>query len=63
MLSNPRRAALLALLACLFTAPAALAQTYPAKPITIVIGYAPGAVSDLAARTIADGLHRLGASR
>jgi tripartite-type tricarboxylate transporter receptor subunit TctC len=55
---HPRRAALLALLACLFTAHAALAQTYPAKPITIVIGYTPGAVSDLAARTIADGLHQ-----
>ena len=58
MLFHPRRAALLALLACLFTAHAALAQTYPAKPITIVIGYTPGAVSDLAARTIADGLHQ-----
>jgi tripartite-type tricarboxylate transporter receptor subunit TctC len=34
------------------------AQTYPAKPITIVIGYTPGAVSDLAARTIAEGLHQ-----
>ena len=36
----------------------ALAQTYPSKPITIVIGYTPGAVSDLTARTIADGLNR-----
>ena len=43
-----------ALLACL-AAPAA-AQTYPSRPITIVAGYAPGAVSDLAARTIAEGL-------
>ena len=34
------------------------AQTYPAKPVTIVIGYTPGAVSDLAARTIADGLQQ-----
>ena len=58
MLFHSRCAALLALLACLFTAHAALAQTYPAKPITIVIGYTPGAVSDLAARTIADGLHQ-----
>jgi tripartite-type tricarboxylate transporter receptor subunit TctC len=57
MLFRPRRAGLLALLACAL-APAALAQTYPAKPITIVIGYTPGAVSDLAARTIADGLHQ-----
>jgi len=34
------------------------AQTYPSKPVTIVIGYTPGAVSDLAARTIADGLQQ-----
>ncbi len=34
------------------------AQTYPSKPITIVIGYTPGAVSDLAARTIGEGLHQ-----
>src|SRR2546421_2129862 len=39
-------------------APAAHAQPYPSRPITIVIGYTPGAVSDLAARTIADGLHQ-----
>jgi len=32
------------------------AETYPSRPITIVIGYTPGAVSDLTARTIADGL-------
>jgi tripartite-type tricarboxylate transporter receptor subunit TctC len=36
----------------------AQAQTYPSKPITVVIGYTPGAVSDLAARTIAEGLHQ-----
>jgi len=36
----------------------ALAQTYPSRPITIVIGYTPGAVSDLTARTIGDGMHR-----
>src|SRR3954447_23310679 len=58
MLSHPRCAAVLALLACLFAPHAALAQTYPSRPITIVIGYTPGAVSDLTARTIADGLHQ-----
>src|SRR3954452_3810171 len=58
MLSHPRRAAALALLACLAVAAPALAQPYPTKPVTIVIGYTPGAVSDLAARTIADGLHQ-----
>src|SRR3954469_24065194 len=58
MLSHPRCAALFALVSCLFTSHAALAQPYPSRPITIVIGYTPGAVSDLAARTIADGLHQ-----
>ena len=53
-----RRAAFLALLTCALAPNAAPAQSYPAKPITIVIGYTPGAVSDLAARTIADGLHQ-----
>ena len=42
----------------LLAAPMAGAQTYPSKPITIVIGYTPGAVSDLAARTISEGLHQ-----
>jgi tripartite-type tricarboxylate transporter receptor subunit TctC len=41
-----------------FATPPVGAQTYPAKPITIVIGYTPGAVSDLAARTIGEGLHQ-----
>ena len=34
----------------------ALAQTYPSKPITIVVGYAPGASSDLIGRTVGEGL-------
>jgi tripartite-type tricarboxylate transporter receptor subunit TctC len=52
-----RIVALGALLVALFSPPA-IAQSYPSKPITIVIGYTPGAVSDLAARTIAEGLHQ-----
>jgi len=52
-----RMVALGALLVALFS-PSAIAEPYPAKPITIVIGYTPGAVSDLAARTIAEGLHQ-----
>ena len=45
-------------LALLVAPDAAPAQTYPSRPITIVAGYTPGAVSDLAARTIAEGLHQ-----
>ena len=41
-----------------FAATSAAAQIYPSKPITIVIGYTPGAVSDLAARTLSDGLNQ-----
>jgi tripartite-type tricarboxylate transporter receptor subunit TctC len=56
MLSVCKHAALL-LIACA-VAPIANAQPYPSKPVTIVIGYTPGAVSDLTARTIADGLQQ-----
>ena len=41
-----------------FAATSAPAQPYPSKPITLVIGYTPGAVSDLAARTLSDGLNQ-----
>jgi tripartite-type tricarboxylate transporter receptor subunit TctC len=47
------------LIAALLALPAsAIAQSYPSRAITIVIGYTPGAVSDLAARTIGEGLHQ-----
>ena len=45
-------------MALAFSATGAPAQTYPSKPITLVIGYTPGAVSDLAARTLSDGLNQ-----
>ena len=32
------------------------AQTYPSRPITIVVGYPPGATSDLLARTVGEPL-------
>jgi tripartite-type tricarboxylate transporter receptor subunit TctC len=54
---NVMLAALALPLALAAAAPGA-AQTFPSKPITIVIGYTPGAVSDLAARTIGEGLHQ-----
>jgi tripartite-type tricarboxylate transporter receptor subunit TctC len=38
------------------SAPAA-AQDYPSRPVTLVVGYAPGATSDLLARTVAERLN------
>lgn len=52
------RNALLGISLLVAASQAASAQGFPAKPVTIVIGYTPGAVSDLAARTIADGLQQ-----
>src|SRR5712675_416126 len=35
----------------------ALAQDYPTRPVTMVVGYTPGATSDLVARTIGERLN------
>jgi tripartite-type tricarboxylate transporter receptor subunit TctC len=43
-----------ALAAAITTAPA---QDYPSRPVTIVVGYTPGATSDLLARTMAERLN------
>ncbi len=57
-----RCAAVLASLALLVPVPAAAqADSYPSKPITIVIGYPPGGSTDLTGRTLANELaKRLG---
>ena len=44
------------LLTSFFLSPAAYAQTYPAKPIRIIISFPPGGITDLLARELAQGL-------
>jgi tripartite-type tricarboxylate transporter receptor subunit TctC len=45
--------------ATLGLAQSALAQTYPTRPITIVVAYAPGAASDLIGRTVGEQLQAM----
>lgn len=42
----------------LFTPASALAQSFPSKPLRLVIPYPPGGGTDLVGRTLADGLSR-----
>src|SRR6266446_6336043 len=46
-------------LAAQMMAAAAIAQDYPSRPVTIVVGYTPGATSDLLARTVAERLNAI----
>jgi len=48
-----RRTALLCSLAAVLTTPAFAQEAYPAKPITVVVGYPPGGSTDLTGRTVA----------
>lgn len=43
---------LMSVCAALCVAPAVHAQTYPAKPIKVIVGYAPGGAVDIVARTV-----------
>src|SRR5215813_2220893 len=60
MLSYVRSLTLAACALITFTlslASPSLAQDYPNRPVTIVVGYTPGATSDLVARTIGERLN------
>ena len=60
LFKTTRRAALgvIAGAALLATAPAALAQAWPSKPVRIVIGAPAGGTADIVARLLADGLQK-----
>ncbi|HYI26701.1 MAG TPA: tripartite tricarboxylate transporter substrate-binding protein, partial [Bradyrhizobium sp.] len=47
-------ALVLAAASVLWTAPAAIAQEYPSKPVTLIIPWPPGGATDIAMRAIAD---------
>jgi tripartite-type tricarboxylate transporter receptor subunit TctC len=52
------RAAMLAGLAVLAPATAATAQTFPSRPITLIVPFAPGAAADSTARIVAEGMRQ-----
>ena len=55
-MSYPRVTAICIVLAAQMMITSAMAQDYPSRPVTIVVGYTPGATSDLLARTVAERL-------
>src|SRR3954451_23006288 len=59
-MTNPTRRSVLAAFAGLATleAPAALAQSYPAKPVSLIVPWAPGGSTDILARIVAQHLHQ-----
>src|SRR5579884_1596941 len=57
-MSVARALAAAAAVACLLLTGAALAQTYPDRPITMIVAFPPGGADDATARMIQDPLQR-----
>lgn len=57
-MKNPFRRQVLVALALAMGIPAALAEAYPGKPVKLVVAYAAGGGTDVAARIVAEGLAR-----
>jgi tripartite-type tricarboxylate transporter receptor subunit TctC len=56
---NPKMKRIFVLAALSVLCSFASAQTYPSKPIRLVVGFAPGGAADIVARTVGDPLGRL----